>query len=180
MLGTLLAALIGFLLIRAIVQPLQRAVALAEAVAGGDLSSRIDVSSNDEVGKLLQALKRMTESLSLTVSAVRTSTDTITTASSEIAAGNTDLSSRTEEQASSLEETASSMEELTSTVKQNAENARQANQLAISASDVAVKGGEVVGQVVDTMSAHHGLLQARSPTSSASSTASPSRPTSWR
>jgi len=44
------------------------------------------------------------------------------------------------------------MEELTSTVKQNAENAKQANQLAKGASDIAVKGGEVVGQVVHTMS----------------------------
>jgi methyl-accepting chemotaxis protein len=44
------------------------------------------------------------------------------------------------------------MEELTGTVKQNAENARQANQLAAGASVVAVKGGEVVGQVVKTMS----------------------------
>ncbi|HEY8606887.1 MAG TPA: methyl-accepting chemotaxis protein, partial [Noviherbaspirillum sp.] len=72
-------------------------------------------------------------------------------ASREIASGNADLSSRTESQASSLEETASSMEELTSTVKQNAENARQANQLVVSASDVALRGGEVVGQVVQTM-----------------------------
>jgi methyl-accepting chemotaxis protein len=44
------------------------------------------------------------------------------------------------------------MEELTSTVKQNAENAKQANQLAQGASTVAVKGGQVVGQVVETMS----------------------------
>ena len=43
------------------------------------------------------------------------------------------------------------MEELTSTVKQNADNARQANQLVVSTSDIAVKGGQVVGQVVDTM-----------------------------
>ena len=43
------------------------------------------------------------------------------------------------------------MEELTSTVKQNAENARHANQLVVSTADIAVKGGEVVGQVVDTM-----------------------------
>jgi methyl-accepting chemotaxis protein len=43
------------------------------------------------------------------------------------------------------------MEELTSTVKQNAENARTANQLVVSASDVAQRGGQVVGQVVDTM-----------------------------
>ena len=44
------------------------------------------------------------------------------------------------------------MEELTGTVKQNAENAKQANQLAAGASEVAVKGGNVVGQVVTTMS----------------------------
>ncbi len=43
------------------------------------------------------------------------------------------------------------MEELTGTVKQNAENARQANQLVVSTAEVAAKGGEVVGQVVDTM-----------------------------
>ncbi|WP_414547989.1 methyl-accepting chemotaxis protein, partial [Stenotrophomonas forensis] len=49
--------------------------------------------------------------------------------------------------------TAASMEELTSTVRQNAEHARQANQLAIGAQGVASQGGEVVGQVVTTMSA---------------------------
>jgi len=43
------------------------------------------------------------------------------------------------------------MEQLSSTVKQNADNARQANQLALGASTVAIKGGEVVGQVVETM-----------------------------
>ncbi|HFK2896094.1 TPA: methyl-accepting chemotaxis protein, partial [Stenotrophomonas maltophilia] len=55
--------------------------------------------------------------------------------------------------AANLEETAASMEELTSTVRQNAEHARQANQLAIGAHGVASQGGEVVGQVVTTMSA---------------------------
>jgi methyl-accepting chemotaxis protein len=84
---------------------------------------------------------------------VKEAGETINTAAGEISSGNTDLSSRTEQQASSLEETASSMEQLASTVKQNAENAKQANQLASAASGVAVKGGEVVGQVVNTMNA---------------------------
>jgi methyl-accepting chemotaxis protein len=44
------------------------------------------------------------------------------------------------------------MQQLGQTVRQNADNARQANQLAQSATSVAVKGGEVVGQVVETMS----------------------------
>jgi methyl-accepting chemotaxis protein len=136
---------------RLVAGPLARAVDLANAVAGGDLTSRIESSSKDETGQLLRALKTMNDSLVKIVSEVRTGTDTIATASGQIASGNQDLSSRTEEQASSLEQTAASMEELTSTVKQNADNARQANQLAMSASQVAVKGGSVVAQVVDTM-----------------------------
>ncbi|PSJ18279.1 methyl-accepting chemotaxis protein [Nitrosomonas supralitoralis] len=152
-LGVLLAVIMGFLLIRAIVGPLNEAVAVANAVASGDLTSRIEAKSTNETGRLLQALKTMNENLVDLVSKVRTGTDQIVTASGEIASGNSDLSQRTEEQASSLEETASSMEELTSTVKQNADNARQANQLAAGASEVAVKGGAVVGQVVQTMSA---------------------------
>jgi methyl-accepting chemotaxis protein len=75
----------------------------------------------------------------------------VATASAQIAQGNNDLSARTEQQASALEQTAASMEELSSTVRQNADNARQGNQLAQNASTVAVRGGEVVGQVVDTM-----------------------------
>ncbi len=136
---------------RSVTGPIQQAVRIAETVAAGDLTSRIDINSTDETGQLLQALKDMNGSLVRIVGEVRTGTETIATASSQIAAGNLDLSSRTEQQASSLEETASSMEELTSTVKQNADNARQANALAVSASDVALKGGAVVSQVVDTM-----------------------------
>ena len=111
--------------------------------------SRVGGQANSQVGKALQGIM---VTLQTTVAEVRRGVETVTVASREIASGNLDLSSRTEQQASSLEETASSMEELTSTVKQNAENARQANQLVGSTADVAVKGGQVVGQVIDTMS----------------------------
>ncbi|MDP2028116.1 MAG: methyl-accepting chemotaxis protein [Thiobacillus sp.] len=149
--GLVLASLIGYWLVRAISLPLNEAVRIARSVAAGDLTQRIDVHSQDETGQLMCAMQEMNTSLSDIVSQVRAGTDTIAVAARQIATGNADLSSRTESQASSLEETASSMEELTSTVKQNAENARQANQLVRSTSDVAVKGGQVVGQVVDTM-----------------------------
>jgi len=153
--GLLVAFAVGcsLLISRSITRPLHAAVAAAERVAGGDLSSMPTVTSRDEVGQLLAALQKMTQKLRETVTEVRNGSETIATASGQIAAGNADLSSRTEHQASSLEETASSMEELTATVKQNADNARQANQLARTASEVAVQGGEVVSRVVDTMGA---------------------------
>ncbi len=138
---------------RVVARPLEKAVKLAQQVAAGDLSSRIEVHSTDETGQLMQALQDMNTSLQQIVGQVRQGTDSIATASSQIASGNQDLSARTEEQASSLEQTAASMEELTSTVKQNAANAQQANQLASAASQVAVRGGAAVTQVVQTMSA---------------------------
>ncbi len=149
----LLGAVSAWFLARSITRPIQRAVQLAQTVAAGDLTSKIEIQSRDETGLLMEALRSMNDSLAKVVGEVRHGTDTIATASSQIASGNQDLSSRTEEQASSLEQTAASMEELTSTVKQNADNARQANQLAASASEVAVRGGSAVSQVVDTMGA---------------------------
>ncbi|GGC65518.1 methyl-accepting chemotaxis protein [Undibacterium terreum] len=140
---------------RSITRPLIAAVAIAKTVAAGDLTSDIQITSTDETGQLLLALKEMNSSLLNIVAQVRMGTDEMATASGQIAAGNLDLSSRTEEQASSLEETASSMEELTSTVKHNADNASQASQLASNASETAVRGGAVVSQVVDTMGSIH-------------------------
>jgi methyl-accepting chemotaxis protein len=122
------------------------------ALARGDLTERISGEYQGTWGAMKDDANTTVEKLTEIVGQIKESTESINTASKEIASGNTDLSSRTETQAASLEKTASSMTELTATVKQNAENAKQANQLAAGASDVAVKGGEVVGQVVTTMS----------------------------
>lgn len=156
MLGLAAAALLagvgfGFVITRSITRPIATAVLVAETVAAGDLTSRFDAGSTDEVGKLLTALQAMNDALLKVVTNVRGGTANIALASAEIAQGNADLSSRTEQQASALEETASSMEELTATVKQNAANAREARGMAASASEVAASGGKVVADVVETM-----------------------------
>jgi len=153
LIGGVAGLLLIFLISRAIAAPVARAAQMLGEIAdgNGDLSRRLQVESNDEIGALADGFNRFIASLNKTMSEIRVSTDTIASASAEISAGNLDLSARTDSQASSLEETAAAMEELTSTVKQNADNAKHANQLVASASDVAIKGGEVVGQVVHTM-----------------------------
>jgi len=145
------AGAFAWLLVSAIARGIGQAVKVAETVASGDLSSRIEVTSQDETGQLLTALKRMNESLVGLVGQVRNSAESIATGSAQIATGNADLSQRTEEQASNLQQTAASMEEITSTVKQSADTARQATQLAGSATAAATQGGVVVGQVISTM-----------------------------
>jgi methyl-accepting chemotaxis protein len=131
--------------------PVRDAVSVAEALAKGDLTRRIEARSDDEIGVLMRSLATASEQLTVLVRGIQDSAATINGGAQEISHGNNQLSTRTESQASSLEETASSMEELTATVKQNADNANHANQLVQGASAVAVRGGEVVGQVVRTM-----------------------------
>ncbi len=121
------------------------------AVAGGDLTRRIDTRLPGRFGDLANDTNRTVEHLTGIVGQIRIGSESINSAASEIARGNEDLSRRTEQQAAALEETASSMEELTSTVRQNADNARQASQLAHGAAGIAEQGGQVVGQVVNTM-----------------------------
>ena len=149
--AVLIAVAAGGWLVLSLTRPLARTLAFAERVAGGDLTARVEASGRDEVAQLQGELNRMSGSLADLVSHVRSVADSIATGSSEIASGNSDLSQRTEQQAAALEQTAASMEQLGATVKHNADNARQADQLASGARGVAVKGGDVVGQVVDTM-----------------------------
>jgi methyl-accepting chemotaxis protein len=127
---------------------------LADAAQDGRIQTRADADKHQgDFRKIVEGVNATLETIVEPIIIVKEASDAIMTAASEISSGNVDLSSRTEQQASSLEETAASMEQLASTVKNNAENAKQANQLAVAASGVAVKGGEVVGQVVSTMSA---------------------------
>ena len=142
---------------QAICAPLTQASAVAQAIAGGDLSQQLQVQGRDEVADLLRALDGMRHHLASTVAQVRDASESIATASHEIASGNQDLSGRTEQTASNVQQTVSSIAELGGHVQQTAQSAQSANQMADAASQAAQRGGEVVGQAVQSM---HSMAQA--------------------
>ncbi|WP_052736711.1 methyl-accepting chemotaxis protein [Aquincola tertiaricarbonis] len=150
-LAVVLALSLGWWLANAVTRPLSRAVRYARAVAAGDLSASIEVSSHDETGALLKSLNDMNTNLLAMVQRVRPSAEGIAVASNEIAAGNQDLSNRTEQQARALQQTASSMQDMTATVRENVTSAQQASDLAQDAHHVAARGGQAVERVVATM-----------------------------
>lgn len=126
---------------------------LANAARAGKVTVRADASKHPgDYRKIVEGVNETLEMIVGPLVVVKMSSEAINTAAQEISQGNSDLSRRTEDQAISLEKTATTMAELATTVKQNADNANQANQLAFEASNVAVRGGEVVQQVVNTMS----------------------------
>ena len=67
----LLAAALGWAIIRAIMVPLADAVRVADDVAAGKLDRRIDTARRDEVGKLLQSMQRMQTQLQAVIGAQR-------------------------------------------------------------------------------------------------------------
>ena len=150
-LAVIAGLLTAYLIQRSIALPLRRSVTVAERVADGDLTQSISSKSTDEVGQLLTALGRMSDSLVEIITTIKDSAESVALGSREIASGNVDLSNRTELQASALQQTAASMEELSATVKNNASNACEAKVLATSACVVAARGGETVDEVISTM-----------------------------
>ena len=122
------------------------------AIAQGDLTQRVENEYAGVFHDMKTYCNDSCDKLSEMIASIRHATETINLASSEISQGNMDLSSRTEEQASSLEQTASTMDEITGTVKLNAQNAEQANHLSSEAASIAFNGGDLIQQVVNTMS----------------------------
>jgi methyl-accepting chemotaxis protein len=149
--AVLVSVTLGWAITRSITRPLDEAVALASAVAEGDLTRSIQPRGQDELAHLLRSLAAMNDNLRGIVGQVRASSESIATGSAQIAGGNTDLSSRTEQQAANLQQTAATMEEINATARNNAETAHQASAMAASARDAAHRGGVAVGEVVGAM-----------------------------
>ncbi|OIQ72686.1 methyl-accepting chemotaxis protein III [mine drainage metagenome] len=147
----LLAAILGTLTTRSITGPLSQAVGVAQRVADGDLTVRIEVNSRDETGQLLGALDEMVHRLTATLGSVRSAADNLSSASTQVSATSQSLSQATTEQAASVEETSATLEQATASIKQNADNARLTDTMAQQASAQARDGGKAVAQTVEAM-----------------------------
>jgi len=142
-----------FLIAKMVTRPLARMVGVANAVAAGDLRSRIESSGKDELAQVMRALGEMNAGLAHLIGEVRNAASSISAGTGQIDEANAKLAERFADQAAGLDHTASTMEHLTATVGRNAEHARRAAERAGNASTVADRGGAEVRRAVDTMSA---------------------------
>jgi methyl-accepting chemotaxis protein len=127
-----------------------------DAMRDGDLTTRPRAWGADEAARLMHTLSEMQASLRRIVSQVRNASDSIVNASGEIRGASTDLSSRTEQSAANLEQTAAAMEQIAATVRNNETTVGEATRLAETNAQTAERGGEIIGQVVQTMQAING------------------------
>jgi len=137
-----------------IARPVIETARVANRLADGDLTSRIDpkfAERKDEVGTLVTSINTANEKLEQMITSIISAMQNLYYATEQISAGNQNLSQRTTEQASSLEEIASTIEETTATITQNTDNARHANKTSIASYEFAEKGGELVNSAVSSI-----------------------------
>jgi methyl-accepting chemotaxis protein len=127
-----------------------------DAMRDGDLTTRPRAWGADEAARLIITLSEMQAALRRIVSQVRSASDSIVHASGEISSASLDLSGRTEQSAANLEETAAAMEQISATVSNNEATVSEATRLADANAQTAQRGGQIIGEVVQTMQAING------------------------
>jgi methyl-accepting chemotaxis protein len=122
-----------------------------EALATGDLTTRIETQLTGPFAKLREDFNRALSAMGDAMTAVTEATSGINSGASDIRQASDDLSQRTEQQAASLEETAAAMDEITTTVRQTAAGAVKANTAVEEARVEAEQSGRIVGKAVEAM-----------------------------
>ncbi|MFP4432775.1 MAG: methyl-accepting chemotaxis protein [Spirochaetaceae bacterium] len=149
--GVLLGIGLGLIIARIISVPLQGGLALAQSLARGDLTKRVEMHRTDEVGLLVSALNDTAFKLKDIVGEIKTGAVNVSRGSQELSSTAEQLSEGSTEQAASAEEVSSSMEEMGSSIRQNADNSQETENIATGAAEKAAEGGKAVTESVTAM-----------------------------
>ena len=154
----LLTVLLAYLVTRSIVRPLNDAVRVANQLAEGDLTVRMEANSSDETGQLLAAMQNMIGKLSQVIGEVNGAAVNLASASEQISSTAQNMSQVTNEQAASVEETSASIEQMAASINQNSENAKVTDSMAAQAAQHAAQGGDAVTETVAAMKSIAGKI----------------------
>jgi methyl-accepting chemotaxis protein len=145
--------LTSLLITRGIRRRVAESVEVAEKIASGDLTVAVDVTDNDELGKLQRAMKEMAGRLAKIVGELRAGASSLAAAASQVSQAAQSVSQGTSEQAASVQETTASLEEMSASIAQNAESSRQTEEAAARTARAAEESGKAVLDTVQAMKA---------------------------
>ncbi len=144
-LGLLALGAVGFLVFfiaQSITKPILSSVEFATRVANGDLSQTVEVTTDDEIGRLCSAMNDMADHLNNVVVNVLNGSRSIAESSQQMNVSLQQLAHSATVQATSVEEISSAMEEMVSNIQQNADNAKQTEKISVGALAGIKKTGE--------------------------------------
>jgi len=144
--GVLLSLSISIFIVRGIHKAIKNASSVVSKLSEGDLTVEIASTTKDEIGNLLEDLKKMIGKFKSVISYVSSASDNIVAASQELSSSSQQMSEGATEQAAATEEVSSSMEQMVANVQHNTENAQQTEKIALKASEDALEGSAAVNQ----------------------------------
>jgi methyl-accepting chemotaxis protein len=150
-LGLGVAILLGWKLTTAITRPVRDVAEVLEALAAGDLSRRLDVHGQDEIGQMERSVGELSVSLVRIIAEIRSIAAEVSAASQAISTASVQVSKGASSQAAAAEEASSSMEQMVSNIKQNADNAGQTDKIANKSAKDGQESGQSVHEAVNAM-----------------------------
>ncbi|RMU44382.1 hypothetical protein ALP29_03812 [Pseudomonas syringae pv. avii] len=142
-LALLVGLIAAWVITRLIVAPLRAVIAVAQQIASGDLSGRMEISRRDEIGQLMQAMQQMGNSLSQMVSGLQAGIEQLASSAHSLSSVTEQTTAEVSNQKDETEQVATAMNQMTATVHDVARNAEQAAQAAQTA-DAKVDSGQQV------------------------------------
>ena len=128
----LLAILLVYVITISITRPIENGIVVANRIADGDLTQKIEVGRKDEVGMLAEALNKVSQNLRAIVTYLNENSQIIAASSQRLKESANEIADGSKQQASAAEEISSSMEEMYANIQQNTENAQQTQKIASS------------------------------------------------
>ncbi len=157
--GLIVLGVLIYFLINSITKRLLETVDFSQQISAGDLSTRIEVTGKNEIGRLALSLNSMADKLKLVVGNISESIDKLGASSTELSNFSESLSESSSNQAASIEEVMASVEEITSSIQHTADNAKQTESISNKAL-VGIKNGsssanntvESINEIADKIS----------------------------
>jgi methyl-accepting chemotaxis protein len=136
---------------RFVSKPLGLGVNLAQVIASGDLTQRIQVNSKDEIGVLAETLNEMAGRLGDMIRRIQETADNIADRSDELSSFSQNLAASATEQVAHLENTSTSICQLNDLIEQNRSSAQNTDNVSSKAANEAERGGHVVMETVESI-----------------------------
>ena len=149
--AVLAAALCGFLLLQAIMSPMQRIVSILEVMRSGDLSSRLNLERKDEFGAVETGFNDMMAELTSLVSQAQRSSVQVTTSVTEIAATSKQQQATATETAATTTEIGATSREIAATSRDLVRTMTEVTSAADQASILAGSGQQGLARMEETM-----------------------------
>jgi methyl-accepting chemotaxis protein len=149
--ATLFGSAISFWIASSITRPIGMAVSVANQLAAGDLTARIEISSTDEAGMLLTAMQNTTNHLKWMLTEIMSSADQVSSTAAQLSTAAVQVAEGSRQQSQAASSMAASVEELTVSIDQVNDNAQNAKNASIHSGEISEQGALVIQKAVTEM-----------------------------